>query len=63
MSKIEILISSPAFWAIVVTFLFNGLQAITPLLSGTGQGVVNVLLLLATAYLHAGAVQKAQGIR
>jgi hypothetical protein len=62
MSKAEILVTSPAFWSIVCVFVFNGLQAIVPLLSGTGQNVVNVALLLMTAYLHAGTVQNAQGI-
>jgi len=60
-SKWVILFTSPAVWMIVATFAFNGLQAIAPMLSGTGQTVVNIVLLGLTAYLHTGTVQKAQG--
>ena len=57
LSKLEIAISSPAVWTLVAIFVFNGLQALAPILSGTAAEIVNAVLLVLTGFLHTSHVQ------
>lgn len=63
LSKIEIALSSPAFWSIVLLAVYNILALIVPQLTGHLQDVVNIILMVLTAYLHPTEVQKAGDIQ
>lgn len=52
MSKIEIALSSPAFYTLVGLFVYHGLEGIAPGLSGTLGNIVQTILALLTVYLH-----------
>jgi hypothetical protein len=61
MSKIQILLTSPTFYTILGLFVYNGLAAIVPDLSGGLQTGANIVLGVLFLYVHPTEVQKAAG--
>lgn len=59
LTKIEIAISSPVFWAMIGVFLIAGLSAIAPQLQGTPELVVMAIIAGIGALLHPSEIQKA----
>jgi type IV secretory pathway VirB2 component (pilin) len=57
LSKFDIAVTSPAVWTLVGLFVFNGLTAIVPQLSGNVADIVNVVLVVLAGYLHTSHVQ------
>lgn len=62
-SKVYTLFTSPTFYTILVLFLYNGLAAIVPSLSGGLQTSANLVLGILFLFIHPVEIQKAQGIR
>ena len=58
-SKLEIALTSPAFWSLVGIGAYAGLSAIVPMLQGTPSIIITLLLTILGAYLHPQEVQKA----
>lgn len=61
-SKLEIAIKSPAFWAMIGVFLLTGISAIIPQLQGTPELLAVAIVAGLGALLHPGEVQKAGDI-
>lgn len=61
-SKLEIALQSPAFWAIVGLAAYNILAYLAPGLTGPLQDAVNIVLMVLAAYLHPVEVQKAGNV-
>ena len=59
MSKLEILLVSPAFWLGLAVVVIEGLKAIQPSLSGTWAVVVQFILACLAATLHSKEIQVA----
>jgi hypothetical protein len=57
--KIEILLSSPAFWLGMTVVAMEGLKAILPSLNGTALIVVQFILACLVAILHSNELQMA----
>lgn len=58
-SKLEIALSSPAFWSIVGLAVYNVLAFLVPQLTGPLQDGVNIVLMVLAAYLHPSEVKAA----
>lgn len=58
-SKIEIALSSPAFWSLIGVFVYGGLEALAPGLGGTAGEIVQGALVVLAMFLHTGSIQKA----
>lgn len=61
MKSLQMLLASKTFWTIVVTFLFNGLQAIEPIVDPSYQIVLNAILLILGSYFHINPSQSYHG--
>ena len=57
MNKIEIALSSPAFWSLVGVFFVEGLKAVLPSLNGTLALVVQLVLAGLSAVLQTKEIQ------
>lgn len=62
-SKLEIAIQSPTFWAIVGLAAYNVLAYLAPGLTGPLQDAVNIVLMVLAMYLHPQEVQKAGNVQ
>lgn len=58
-SKLEIALTSPSFWAMLGVFIIAGLSAIIPQLQGTPDLIAVAVVAGLGALLHPGEVQKA----
>jgi hypothetical protein len=58
-TKLQIAVSSPAFWAIVGLFAYNIIAYFQPSLTGNVQVGANVILSILAMYLHPAEVQTA----
>lgn len=58
-SKAAIALTSPAVWTLVGLFVYNTLEANLALFPSAWSGVVNVVLVILTGYLHSSKVQTA----
>lgn len=58
-SKLEIAIKSPAFWAMIGVFLLAGISAIIPQLQGTPELIAVAAVAGLGALLHPAEVQRA----
>ena len=59
-SKLVILLTSGTTWSIVAMFVYAGLEAIAPSLSGTTGNIVQGFLGLLAIYAHSNHVQSVQ---
>jgi len=58
-SKLVIALTSPATWTLIVTVLYNALEANVAVLPTSWTPIISVLLLVLTSYLHSSSVQTA----
>ena len=61
-SKIATLFTSPTFYTILALFLYNGLAAIVPSLSGGLQTSANLAMGIIFLFIHPTEKQAAAGI-
>lgn len=63
LTKLQIALMSPAFWAMAVTFILAGLSAVVPHLQGTPLMIVMAVIAGLGAIQHPKEVQQAGATR